>query len=59
MEEQILTVQETAAYLKVDADTIRRWLRGGQLPGRKFGRSWRIRKSDVDKLFNGRQNGQK
>jgi len=41
-DEELLTVEETAARLKVDVETVRRWLRSGQLRGLKFGRMWRI-----------------
>ena len=30
--EQWLTVQEVAALLKVNEETVRRWIRGGELP---------------------------
>ena len=41
-DEELLTVEEAAARLKVDVETVRRWLRSGQLRGLKFGRMWRI-----------------
>ena len=40
--EEFLTVEEAAVRLKVEDETIRRWLRSGQLRGLKFGRVWRI-----------------
>jgi acetyl-CoA synthetase len=43
--ETLLTVDEAAERLKVDGETIRRWLRSGQLHGMKYGRVWRIPES--------------
>lgn len=41
-QEELLTVEEAATRLKVDVETVRRWLRSGQLSGVKIGRLWRI-----------------
>lgn len=41
MTPQYLTVEETARLLKVDPETVRRWLREGALRGLKFGHVWR------------------
>jgi excisionase family DNA binding protein len=50
MDSEWLTVEDIAAAVKVDPQTVRRWLRAGQLPGRNFhGRTgWRIRVRDFD-----------
>jgi len=47
MTPEYLTVEETARRLKVDAETVRRWLRDGALRGLKFGRVWRIPESEL------------
>lgn len=47
MTPEYLTVEETARRLKVDAETVRRWLREGTLRGQKFGRVWRIPESEL------------
>jgi excisionase family DNA binding protein len=44
----ILTVEELAAYLKVNSQTIYRRFRAGELPGVRIGRSIRFPKSVVD-----------
>ncbi len=44
---RLLTVSETAAYLRCSAYTIRRRIADGSIPARKFGRSYRI---DLDEL---------
>ena len=43
---EILTVQEVAAAMKVNDDTITNWLGNGSLRGFKIGRAWRIVKDD-------------
>jgi len=51
VEDEVLSVDEAAAWLKVDAVTVRRLLREGRLPGRKIGaRQWRI-SADALKVY--------
>jgi len=50
MEDVVLTVEETANYLKVSEVTIRRWCADGKLPAFKIGREWRINKSELDRI---------
>jgi excisionase family DNA binding protein len=40
--EMTLTVEEAAAYLRVDPVTVERELRRGRLPGNRVGRAWRL-----------------
>jgi excisionase family DNA binding protein len=47
MKENFINPKEAAEILGVTLDTIRRWLRDGELQGVKFGRLWRIRESDL------------
>jgi excisionase family DNA binding protein len=47
----ILTVDETAKYLKVNPQVIRRWLREKKLPGFKVGHDWRIDEADLAALI--------
>lgn len=45
------TVQEVAELLKVNEETVRRWVRRGELPVLQLGRGragYRIRRADVD-----------
>ncbi|WP_353301078.1 helix-turn-helix domain-containing protein [Thermus thermophilus] len=37
-----LTPEELARALRVDPETVRRWLREGQVRGQKAGRLWRV-----------------
>ena len=39
---EVLTVEQAAELLLVDADTVRTLARDGTLPGRKVGREWRF-----------------
>ena len=45
-----LTVPEIAQWLKVNEETVRRWLRQGRLEGRNFGgkMGYRVRRQDLD-----------
>jgi excisionase family DNA binding protein len=43
--ETIYTVDEAAATLKVDVQTVRRMLQQGRIKGRKLGKAWRIPES--------------
>jgi excisionase family DNA binding protein len=52
MDNEYLTPEEVATKLQVHIDTIRRWLRTGELPGMKIGkRQWRIRKTDIERYL--------
>lgn len=45
--DEVLTLEELAAYLKVSETTAYALARGGGLPGRKVGREWRFLKARV------------
>jgi excisionase family DNA binding protein len=53
--DDILTVEEAAALLKVDPATVQRELRAGRLPGNKVGRAWRIHREDLRVYLKGQQ----
>ncbi|MCX8094522.1 MAG: transcriptional repressor LexA [Candidatus Goldbacteria bacterium] len=48
MNEEIMTVEEVASYLKVDTRTIYRRLKSKDIPAFKFGGQWRFKKQDID-----------
>jgi excisionase family DNA binding protein len=48
---EILTVPEVAAYLRVSRVTVWRWCRVGVIPASQIGRNWRIQKGDLLQLF--------
>ncbi|MFW8626511.1 helix-turn-helix domain-containing protein [Deinococcus sp. ME38] len=45
--DEILTLEELAAYLKVSETTAYTLVRSGEIPGRKVGREWRFLKARV------------
>ena len=48
MADQILTLKEVAAYLKLAEKTAYRLASEGKLPGFKVGGSWRFKSSDLE-----------
>ncbi len=52
--DDLLTVPELAARLRVTPETIRRWLREGKLRGHRLGgprMGWRIARSEITRLL--------
>jgi excisionase family DNA binding protein len=50
--DELLTVDEVAGHVKVNPETIRRWIKSGRLPAaRPAGGPYRIHSTDVDRLF--------
>jgi excisionase family DNA binding protein len=45
--DDLLTVEEASAKLKIAPKTLRDWLRTGKLPGVKLGKRWLIREQDL------------
>ena len=49
MATELLTVDEVAARLRLNPQTVRRWIRRGTLPATKIGRKeWRIKADDLE-----------
>lgn len=50
LEEKWYTVEQIAAHLQVHEQTVRRWLRDGDLDGRSFGgkTGWRVPESAIN-----------
>lgn len=48
MVDQILTLKEVAAYLKLAEKTAYRLASEGKLPGFKVGGSWRFKRKDLE-----------
>ena len=51
--DQTMTVEEAAAFLRVDPVTVQRELRRGHLPGNRVGKAWRLNKVDPDQYLHG------
>lgn len=48
MDEQILTIKEVAAYLKVHERTVYRLANKGEIPAFKVAKTWRFRLCDIE-----------
>lgn len=48
MEDEILTLEEIADYLKLAKKTAYRLAAEGKLPGFKIGGSWRFKRADIE-----------
>ncbi len=51
--DEVLTLEELAAYLKVSETTAYALVRSGDVPGRKVGREWRFLKTSVVEWLRG------
>jgi excisionase family DNA binding protein len=49
-----LSVEEIASTLKMDEETVRRWIRTKKLKGYRFGRDLRVRRGDFDNFVKDR-----
>lgn len=49
MAEEILTLKEVAAYLKLAEKTAYKLAAEGKLPGFKVGGSWRFKQTDIER----------
>jgi len=51
VEKRLLTVNEAAERLALSPDTIRKWLRSGQIKGVKISRIWRVSEKDLIEIM--------
>ena len=54
MEDDILTIEEVASYLRVSERTVYDWAQKGEIPSGKIGTVWRFKKSEIGKWVNER-----
>ena len=47
----IMTLEEGAAYLRLKPQTIYTWAQEKKIPAAKLGKEWRFRKSLIDEWF--------
>jgi excisionase family DNA binding protein len=47
-QDEVLTIEELAAYLKVSKSTLYKLVQEGKLPGQKVGKHWRFLRSTID-----------
>lgn len=41
-------IEQAAQYLDVNKDTIRNWIKKGNIPANKVGKLWKFKKSELD-----------
>ncbi len=51
-DDEIMTLEEVAAYLKVRPQTIYTWAQEKRIPAAKLGKEWRFKRSIIDAWFN-------
>lgn len=49
--DEILTLEEVAAYLRLKPQTIYTWAQERKIPGAKLGNQWRFKKSIIDEWY--------
>ena len=54
MEDDIITIEEVAKYLRVSERTVYDWAQKGEIPAGKIGTVWRFKKSEIEKWVNER-----
>ena len=60
-DEELMTVPEVATMLRLNEQTVRKWLRDGKLPGIYLGSrtaGWRVRRADVTAFLEARHRGE-
>ncbi len=50
-QENVLTLQEAAQYLRLSEMTVLRLAHQGKVPGAKIGRQWRFSREKIEKLI--------
>lgn len=53
-DDEMLTIEDVAGYLKLKPQTIYRWAQSGKLPGAKIGKEWRFRRSAIESWIDSR-----
>lgn len=49
--DELLTIAEVAAYLKLSRRTAWRWCKSGRLPAFKVGHQWRVAQRDLEEFI--------
>jgi len=49
---EIMTLEEVAAYLKLKPQTIYTWAQEKKIPAAKLGKEWRFKRSIIDRWIN-------
>jgi len=51
-DDEIMTLEEVAAYLKLKPQTIYTWAQEKKIPAAKLGKEWRFKRSIIDRWIN-------
>ena len=51
-DDEIMTIEEVAAFLKLTPQTVYKWAQEGTIPSAKLGKEWRFRRSILDTWIN-------
>jgi PTS system nitrogen regulatory IIA component len=54
VEEDILTIEEVAKYLRVSERTVYDWAQKGEIPAGKIGTVWRFKRTEIERWVNNR-----
>jgi PTS system nitrogen regulatory IIA component len=54
IEDDILTIEEVAKYLRVSERTVYDWAQKGEIPSGKIGTVWRFKKTEIERWVNDR-----
>lgn len=58
-DDEIMTVNEVARYLKISVITTYRLVQEGKIPAFKVGRSWRVKRSDLADFIEMQKRGER
>jgi len=50
--DEVMTIEELAAYLKIPKSTLYKQVQEGKVPGQKIGKQWRFGKKAIDRWIN-------
>ncbi|MDF2891938.1 MAG: DNA-binding protein [Clostridia bacterium] len=59
LEKEVLTVSQVAEYLQLSEMTTYKMVQEGKIPAFKIGRSWRVKKGDLEALIEGLKKGER
>ncbi len=51
-ENEIMTIEEVAAFLRMKPQTIYTWAQEKKIPAAKLGKEWRFKRSVINRWFN-------
>jgi excisionase family DNA binding protein len=50
-QDNVLTIEELAVYLKISKSSLYKLAQKGEIPGQKVGKHWRFRRDIIDQLL--------